>query len=204
MSKTKVKNMKTIQQLRGEIKRVLDNKYYNLWMSKYESDLDPQVFNYLFKKLYEEGTIAGFKVKHTEELGLALYSTQAYNMYDFPEIISLTNVRNSPVIPSVPMRVNKDAVICYCQSNHKSIKFIVDKYISKLVEVEMVINTQLITHKLPFLIGIAPEDESRATEIVNDILNDKPVIFVDFEDLNLVKVLANANPYILDKLIEYK
>lgn len=68
----------------------------------------------------------------------------------------------------------------------------------------MVINTQLETHKLPFLVGISAVDEARAKDIVDRIRNNEPVVFMSLEDLNLVKTLVNNNPYILDKLNEYK
>lgn len=204
MSKEKRITNKTILQIRRDLKTVLDNKYFNLWMSKYESDLDPEVFHYLFKKLWETGTIAGFKVKHTDELGVAQYVTQSYNMYDYPETIQFENLRNSPIIPSDTQIVNKDAVLCYCQSNHKGIKYIVDRYIERILEVEMVINTQLQTHKLPFLIGISPEDKTKAEDLVMRILNNEIAVFVDLNDLNMVKTLVNNNPYIIDKLVEYK
>lgn len=194
---------KDIKQLRTEIKATLDNKFFNLWMSKYETDLDNDTYHYLFKKFYTDGTVGAFNIKHTEEIGFAPYVTQSYGMYDQPETLLLTNVRNSPLVPRKKMIVNKDCVVGWCQSNHKSIKFIVDKYIRRMVDIEMVINTQLVTLKLPFLVGIAPEDKARASDIVDKILNDEPVIFMDLQDLNLVKTLVNGNPYIIDKLQQH-
>lgn len=204
MSKERKRNCKEVLQIKRELKQILDNKYFDLWMSKYDSDLDPQVFHYLFKEFYNKGTVGGFSVKHTNELGVAPYSVQSYNMYDYPEKINFVNIRNSPLVPNGTKIVNKDAVVGWCQSNHKSIKFIVDKYISRILEVEMVINTQLETHKLPFLIGINPEDKKKAEDIVDKILNNEPVIFMDLDDLSMVKTLVNSNQYIIDKLSEHK
>lgn len=204
MSKERKRTTKAVLQIRKNIKQVLDNKYFNLWMSKYESDLDPQVFHYLFKEFYNMGTAGGFVIKHTDELGIAPYTPKSYTMYGYPEKIKFTNIRNSPLVPKNIRIVNKDAVIGWCQSNHKSIKFIVDKYIDRILDVEMVINTQLETHKLPFLVGISPEDKQRAEDIVSKIMNNEPVVFMDLNDLNLVKTLVNGNPYIIDKLVAHK
>lgn len=204
MSKERESNLKTLKQIKRNIKTVLDNKYFDLWMSKYETDLDPQTYHYLFKQFYNVGTVGGFNIKHVNELGVAPYVAQTYNQYDYPEKIQFINIRNSPIIPNGSHIVNKDAVIGWCQSNHKSIKYIVDKYIDRILDVEMVINTQLETHKLPFLVGVSPEDKKRAEDIVNRILNNEIAVFVDFNDLNLVKTLVNNNPYIIDKLVEYK
>lgn len=204
MGKEKIRNIKTIQQVRKNLKTILDNKYFDLWMSKYDSDLDPIVFHYLFKEFYNKGTVAGFNIKHTDELGIAPYVAQSYNMYDYPETINLINLRNSPIVPNGTHIVNKDVIIGWCQSNHKSIKYVVDKYIDRILDVEMVINTQLETHKLPFILGISPEDRDKANDIIDRILNNEPVIFMDLNDLNMVKTLVNNNPYIIDKLVEYK
>lgn len=202
--KERVSNLKTLKQIRNNIKTVLDNKYFDLWMSKYDTDLDAQTYHYLFKEFYNKGTVAGFNIKHADELGVCPYVAQTYNMYDYPEKIQFINIRNSPIIPKGNKIVNKDAVIGWCQSNHKSIKYIVDRYIDRLLEVEMVINTQLETHKLPFLIGVTPEDKKKAEDIINRILNNEIAVFVDLNDLALVKTLVNNNPYIIDKLVEYK
>lgn len=203
MSKER-KTSKNISQLKSEIKALFDNKYYNLWMSKYETDLDPQVFHFMFKQFWEKGEIAGFKPKHIDELAVAPFVAGKWNMYNYPEVVQLINLRNSPIVPKGNKIVNKDVVIGYCQSNRKSIKFIVDKYIRKLVNIELVINTQLDTHKLPFLVGINPEDAKKAEDIVDRILNNETVIFMDLKDLSMVKTLVNSNPYIIDKLVEYK
>lgn len=204
MSEQRKRNKKAIQQIRRDLKATLDNKYYNLWMSKYDTDLDPQVYHYIFKEFYNVGTISGARLKHTDELVVAPYTTQEYNQYDYPEKIQMINKKNSPLIPSGNLIVNKDVVIGYCLSNHKSFKFMVDKYIERMLDVEMVINTQLETLKLPFLVGIAPEDKARAEDIVDKILNNEPVIFMDLQDLAMVKVLVNNNPYIIDKLVQYE
>lgn len=207
MSKERQTNSKTIRQIKKQLKTLLDNKYFNLWMSKYDSDLDPEVYHYLFKEFYNVGTIGAFRVKHTDELGVAPYCTQTYNMYDYPETIQFVNIRNSPIVPKRTKIVNKDengAVIGWCQSNHKSIKFIVDRYIDRLLEVEMVINTNLQIHKMPFIVGINPEDKKRAEDIIDRILNNEVCVFVDLNDLAMVKTLATNNQYIIDKLTEYK
>ena len=37
------------------------NKYYNIWMNRFViPELDYQMNNYIFRKLYADGTIAGF------------------------------------------------------------------------------------------------------------------------------------------------
>lgn len=204
MSSEKKYIVKTVGEIRSSLRSVLRDKYFNLFMSMYDTDLDPIVYHYLFRRFWETGTVAGFKVKNTEDIGISPYVVKTYNTYDYPEIIQLVNVRNSPIIPAGPKIVNKDAVIGFCQSNHGGIKKTVEKYIDRIVDVDMVINTQLVTHKLPFLVGVTPEDEKKANDIITRIMNDEPVVFLSLNDINLIKTLVNGNQFIVDKLETHK
>jgi len=68
----------------------------------------------------------------------------------------------------------------------------------------MVINTNLQTHKMPFLVGVSPNDIEKAKDIISRILNNEVEVFMDAEDLQLVKSFATETPYIIDKLYSYK
>lgn len=205
MSKKKIKKVLDVYSLRAKTKSMYTNKYYNLFMSSRKwTGLTSQQENYVMKKFWTEGTVAAFKIKLLDELGFASYMTNTYNMYDFPEQVELLNTRNVPVIPSGTQINNKDVVIGFINESHDSVKRVVEYYVDRIVEIDMVINTNLQTHKLPFLVGVGPDDIDRANDIIERILNDEPVIFMDSEDINLVKSLATNTPYILDKLYQHK
>ena len=194
-----------IRELQSKIKYVLQNKYFNLFMNSMEWEgLDDEVEDYIMKKFWSQGTVAAFDIKNADMLGFAPYAVSSYTMYDAPSTVNLINERNVPYIPSGQMTVNQDVVIGYFQRNHKSVASIVDYYIDRLVQVEMVINTNLQVSKVPYLIGINPEDKQAAESIINDILNNEVVVFANLESLNQVKTLANGSSYIIDKLYDYK
>lgn len=194
-----------IRNLQAKIKYVLQNKYFNLFMNSMEWEgLEDEAEDYIMKKFWSSGTIAAFDISNAEMLGFAPYAVSSYTMYDTPSTVQLINERNVPFIPQKQLTVNQDVVLGYFQRNHKSIASIVDSYIDRLVQVEMVINTNLQVNKIPYLIGIAPEDKQKAEAIINDILNNEVVVFADLESLNNVKVLANGSNYIIDKLYAYK
>lgn len=156
------------------------------------------------KKMWSEGTIALFKIKNTDMIGLTPYTTQTYNMYDFPEEIELINKKNLPFIPNGKLVVNKDVVIGWIQANHRSVKEIVEYYIERIVQVDMVINTNLQTHKLPFIVGVSPEDHDKAQDILDRIINNEVGVFLDADNLNIIKTLSTTTPYIIDKLYNYR
>lgn len=124
-------------------------------------------------------------------------------MYDLPETVVLTNVHGSPLIPSKVMTVDKDVVLGYIQRNKKPLSMIVEWYIERIAQVEMVINTNLQLHKLPFLIPVE-EDKAKIEDAVDRILNNELVLFVEGVEPNLFKAVATEAPYIIDKLHEYK
>ena len=73
-----------------------------------------------------------------------------------------------------------------------------------MVQVDMVINTNLNVHKMPFLVGVTPTDEDKIQDLINRILNDEIAVFTDLEDLSMVQAFVTQTPYIIDKLYAYR
>ena len=196
---------KDIEDLRNTTRHILTNKYFNLFMDSLKwNGLEDEQEDYIMKKFWSDGTVSAFKIKGIDELGFAPYAVSSYTMYDTPSTVNLINERNVPFIPKGSLTVNQDVVLGWVQRNHKSIYTIVSYYVERLVEVEMVINTNLQVNKLPLLIGVTPSDKENAEHLVNKILNDEVAIFANLDELNLVKTLSNGSQYILDKLYAFK
>lgn len=196
---------KDIEDLRNTTRHILTNKYFNLFMDSLKwNGLEDEQEDYIMKKFWSDGTVSAFKIKGIDELGFAPYAVSSYTMYDTPSTVNLINERNVPFIPTGTQTVNQDVVLGWVQRNHKSIYTMVSYYVEKLVEVEMVINTNLQVNKLPLLIGVTPSDKENAEHLVNKILNDEVAIFANLDELNLVKTLSNGSQYILDKLYAFK
>lgn len=192
------------EELFTKIKTVYNNKYYNLFMNSLKwNNLTKEEEDYIMRKLWSLGTIAAFNMKDFGTV-YAPYAVQGYGLYDVPTDVNIINERNIPGFPIRPLKVNKEAVIGYIQRNKKPIRDIVDYYVTRLAQIEMVINTNLELQKIPFLIGISDTDTKNAQEIVNKILNNEVVVFANMEEINQVKALVNGAPYILDKLYLFK
>ena len=200
-----------VNDLAADVSQTYINKYYNLWMSKYKwKGLDEEQANqqqdFIMRKFWADGTIACRYIKNVDMLVWAPWATFTLNMYDQPNEITLVRLNNAPesLVPSTPLTVNKDVVIGWAQPNHKSIYSIVKYYVDRLVQVELLINTNLQLQKLPWIIGVNEADEAKMKDVVKRILNNEVVVFTSLEDLGKIQALATNTPYIIDKLDNYK
>ena len=73
-----------------------------------------------------------------------------------------------------------------------------------MTQVDMVINTNIELHKMPYLIGVDPADKEKLEDVVDRILSNELVVFTDLESAQLVKALATQPQYIIDKLHAYR
>lgn len=208
MSKKRIQKKRNFnaEDLQCRIHTMYFNKYYNLFMNMFEwKGLTEEEQNYVMRKLWNNGTVAAFRIKNLNDIiGFAPYAAFTWNMYDFPEEVTLINEHGVPFIPSTPQVVDKDVVLGWAQCNHKPVREIVEYYIDRMVQVDMVINTNIELHKMPYLIGVDPADKDKLQDVVERILNNELVVFSDLESLSLIKSLATQPQYIIDKLHAYR
>lgn len=207
---------KEAREFREKTRQTLIGYYYNQYMNNFKlPELDYQAQDYFLRKMWGEGTLACLPMKANDEklvteehpngeLVFTTYAPMEYNHYDFPTLVSLLNPRNSPAIPITPQKVDKDVVIGYAQRNKKSIYSIVKYYVDKIVEVEMILRTNLKTHKMPWIIGFNPESKEKMDDFKNNLDNDEPYLFIELNDVNSAKALTSGSTYIADKLYNLK
>lgn len=185
---------------------MLNNKYYNLYRSNFRTkNLTYREEQYVMNRLWENGTVAAFKIKHTDKLGYTKWQRATVDMYGEPESVTLLNKYGTSFIPSTIQVVDKDVVIGYIQSNRKGVKKIVDWYVRRIAQVECIINTQLLLHSIPFLIPVEDGNEYKKLEdIVDRILNHEVVIGIEGVNPNIFKSISTNAPYLIDKLQNYK
>ena len=210
------------------------NKYFALWMSSRRfPELTRGQNRFLLKRLWENGSVAAFIIPETKPdptmaelltnassktliaenisqpngvLGLADYATTQYNVTDEPSVVNLINRRGATFFPTAPQVVNKDVVIIYAHESRKAVSALVNFYIDRIVDVEMTIDVNLFTHKLPRLVAIDPADEARVKNIVEAIDRGEKKLFLSVDDINAIKNVleGSGNAYIIDKLHQYK
>lgn len=187
-----------------------NNKYYNLWMSKFEwkgldEDLKEQEENYIMRKLWYDGTVAIRNIKNANMIAIAPWELQNYNYLGFPETINLVNERGASktIIPSKPLIVNKDVALLFCTPSQKPIKAVVDYYVDRITQAVVLINNNLCLQNMPFVINCTEEDQKRLSDIVDRILNNELVITTASSDINKLQALITQVPFLIDKLQAY-
>lgn len=188
------------------IVHMLNNKYYNIYRSNFKTKgLNYREEEYVMNRFWDEGTVAAFNIKHTDELGYAQWTMASWDMYGQPETVTLINKYGSPLVPSGIQTVDKDCVIGYIQSNRKPLKMIVNWYVERIAQVECVINTNLQLQKMPFIIPVDDSNElAKLEDIVERILNNEIVIGLEGVNPSVFQSIATNVPYVIDKLQNYK
>ena len=183
---------------------IFENKYFNLFRANYKwTGLNYRQEDYIMRKFWGLGTVFAFNIKPINELGFAPWTLETWDMYHLPETVNLINEMGSPLIPVNSQIVDKDGCIGYIQRNKKPLWTFVKWYCERIAQVEMVINTNLQLHKMPYLIP-TEENADKIEDITRRILNNELVICSEGVDPTIFKAVSTQVPYIIDKLHEYK
>lgn len=190
------------------------NKYYNAFMSRYEctKGLDIEQFEYMLKQFWVNGSIACFKLEGSEgatnhpqgAVVLCPFAPSQYNIYDFPTMATMINTRGVRFIPSRSLKVNEEVVVGYIQKSKRSVRYMVEYYLKKIVDIEMTIRTNLKAMKTPWLLGVSPENKTKMESIWKALDGDNPKLFIDIDDVNSIKALVSGANYNIDKLYDLR
>lgn len=192
-------------------------KYFNLFINGYKfTGIDYQQKDFILRKMWAVGRIACFKLKDNKgkdiltdqhpqgELVFCPYAVSKLNIYDYPIEVSLIKLKNVSFIPSNLQVVDKDVVIGFAQRNKHSVLEMVMPLINKIVDVEMVLKTNLKAQKTPWVVGYTPETEEQRQTIKNNLDDDEPYLFMEVEDINQFKAIVSGANYNCDKLYNLK
>lgn len=199
--------------VRRQLSSLYYEKYFSLWMnsSVWEGITDEER-RFIMKEWWNKGSVACFKVAGTEgsslnpegKLAFAPYAVNQWNMYYAPQSVNLVKLKETAIVPEGAQVVNKDAVIGYAHRSHKPVVTLVQPIIDRLVDTEMVIRMNLKAQKMPWLIAITPETESKMRELANALEQDDPMLFVELGEADKAQALLSGSPFILDRLYNYK
>lgn len=188
----------------NEFVKILENKYFNLFRAGYKWDgLDYRQEDYIMRKFWQLGTVFAFNIRPLGALGFAPWTLQTWDMYHLPETVVLINETASPLIPAIPQIVDKDGCIGYLQRNKQPLYKFVNWYCERIAQAEMVINTNLQLHKMPFLIP-SDENSDKLDDIIDRIINNELVVYAEGIDPSIFKAVSTSAPYLIDKLREYE
>jgi len=187
------------------------NKYYNVWMSKFkwnglDEEAKEQEQNYIMRQLWKEGSVWIRNIEGTDMIAVCPFAINTYNYLDFPETVTLVNKRGASkqIIPEGIQVVNVDGCMLYCTPGHDSISRIVDYYVDRIAQVEILLNNNLKLQNMPFIVGCDESNKKQLQDIVNRILNGELAVFTSMNDIKQLQALMTTAPYLLDKLKAYQ
>lgn len=207
--KKKIQYSQTIKERRDGVYNFYTNKFLNMFINKYEwGGMRPEERDFVMKSYYYKGCISAINNK-TIGLIYVNFAPYMFNIYNYP--VEAMPIKTQTMegtlgnlIPNKNLKVDEDIVISYIQNSHKSVFAIIEPLINKLVDVEMTINTNVQTSKMPFFVGVSPEDKDRMQALIDSIMSDDIAVYGDFKDLQSLKSVITNTPYIVDKLYQYK
>ena len=143
--------------------------------------------------------------------GWGFGSGNVYEIDDYRSIIdkrAKEGWRYVGYIPTSEQIIDKDVVIGWANKNHKPIGAVVEWYVDKLTDIEVVIRNNLIAHKFSWIIKTTPENEVKIRKLADNMMSDEPLLYVGLSEFesgeNVAEPLANDKTYIIDKLYIYK
>ena len=190
---------------RKDFKEFYTEKYKRTFINQFkikgiEND---NALRYFMEELFFKGKVWISTIKFTDEVFFTPFAPVEYDPYFYPLKVTLTPKLWANYIPKGIQVVNQDGVIGYitedASSPYENIKVLIDK----IVDVEMVLDNQLILHKLAWFVFVNPEDKDRMKDVITSILSDDVALFGGVEDFNALKPFNSNINYIIDKLREY-
>lgn len=152
--------------------------------------------SYIEKCLIENGSGAFFEENGTLKFGAAYATENIYNVPTKWQIHYNGKIYSKSILDSVFVR---------CDFNNNPFIMYVLQYADKITDIERTINTNVATHKMPFIIKTNDKKLLTHKNIVNQIQNNEIAIFVD-ETLNIndFQFFKTEQDFIIDKLDVHK
>ncbi len=181
------------------------DKYFNLYMNNLKiEDTNYQQENFIKRRFWSDGTIACFIIEPINEKCFVDYAISRYNIYDYGVYAQPINRKGVSFIPDKQMEIDKEICLIYAQHNKKPILNIVNSYINKIVDVEIVIKQQLKSHKVPFVFTGDETQKDKFKDFFNKIDTDYNELYMTSEEFENINSLNLNNSFIIDKLYNYK
>lgn len=202
----KIKAKRKIERYRKNLTKIQMDKWFELFVNSGRfPELDDEQNQFAMVQFWEKGSFAVWKDK-AENLALAPFGSSArFNRYLAPTKITLVRLGdNDAYTPTGQLTVNKDAVIIWYSPNHMPLRPLIETYVDRIVQIEMIINSNLIVQNMPFILKGDKCEIKRLRELVSQILNGELVITADVNEIENLQVLSTNVNLIINDLYSYK
>ena len=206
MGKQNYLKLQSRENLRDEFRQALRAELFTLFSANVNSEeIDSDTLNFILRKLYSDGEVAlslavGAKSamdylpneEKTNFLVATEFSPVGFGYLDLPLKVQLINPHGVKFINKNLLTPNKDVVIMHACKNRIIPQTFVFSKIEQMVKILMTIDTNLNALKVPFLIRGRANKQTNASLLVNALLNDEIMLFLDANDSTTYNVL-NTN-----------
>lgn len=172
------------------------NLLWNLTVNniKWENTEIPS--SYIEKCLIESGSGAFFEENGELKFGVAYATENIYNVPTKWQIHYNGKIYSKSILDSVFVR---------CDFNNNPFIMYILQYTDKITDIERTINTNVATHKMPFVFKTNDKKLLSYKNIVNQIMNNEVAIFLD-ESISMsdFEMFKTEQEYIIDKLDVHK
>lgn len=204
--------------VRGRWKRLYQARFFKLFCSIFDfgETVSEEERFVILKYLWESGSFAVTRspapVEAFEKEMDLVFTKYAIDDYDFniqPLHFHNTPYKSSAAVSEKPMEVGKDGVIVYLNEYSRlhpnsGAQRTAEQYIKQIVSVKMAENTNLLLHKVPFLVACDEDEQEMYREIFRQVFSDVPAVFAPRTlQGNEPKGMNLQTPYIIDKLEAY-
>ena len=204
--------------VRSRWRKIYQKRFFSLFCSIFDFGklVTPEERMVILKYFWEGGS---FSVTRSPSPAEAfekemdiVFTKYAIDDYDFNiQPLHFHNVpyQSSAAVSEKTMEVGKDGVIVYLNEYSRlhpnyGARRTAEQYIKQIVSIKMTENTNLLLHKLPFLIACDDDAEATFREMLRQIFSDVPAVFAPRSvQGNEPKGMNLQTPYIIDKLEAY-
>lgn len=201
--------------LRSRLTKEYETKYFELFMDLFKFEgIGFEAQYSLMRSLWAKGSVSAIMIqgsefyKDTDDYNSFLffddYVISELDAYEFPLKAKPVNKMNAPFIPNRFLTVHKEIVLGYINHTFEPFSAFIRNKIRRIVNVDMVINTNLQLHKMPYALVGDPKDYAKIKDTLNRLLDDEIAVYFTPDEVAMIKSISTNTPYIIDKLYMYK
>jgi len=202
----KLKQKRVIELYRMNLKQTQMDRWFEVFMNSGRfPELEDEQDHFAKLQFWEKGGVAVWVNYGTDELDLAPFSTNGWkNRYLAPTNVTLINLASAKDVPTKALKLNKEVVLIWYSPNHQPLRKLVETYVDRIVQIEMIINSNLMVQNMPFILKGDKSELKKLKELVSQILNGELVITADIDGMKNLEILNTNAPLIIKDLYSYK
>lgn len=203
--------------LRSSLTQMFKERFFRLFASTIDIEgVNSEERLEIIKRIWNDGS---FNISRSpspvesfnEDMDLVFtkYEIDKFNFYMNPYKIRNVPLKDSKAISKKQLTVGKDAVIVYwsdfCRAKRTliGVRSVANRYIKLIVNAMMTINTNLLMHKMPFIVACDEDEVPIYKETMQKIFSDYPFVFIPTSINRQPATIQTNTPYIIDKLTPY-